>query len=274
MGNKTSSLLKDSLIAEKDSRLAEKDSRLAEKDIRLAESAALHATLAEERKRYTDERERSQALVLAQTKYQLDLTLGRVEVRTAVEAIVGEVQEMCEPPFKGKGTTNVLEYLFRSQPPPCPGLIAFLSLAAEDNGVSRSGLLDSARLLFSNLSTHLHSRVLGAEGGGGSLPQKPCPTKTPSWPLQPLLPSPAGTLGFTTPRAGKSSPPGSESPWGARPPLKPCAFSPSSTPSTNSQQQQPLPPPPKTPPQDRETWACTSLWAPLSSQQQPHYSDV
>ncbi len=111
MGNKTSSLLKDSLIAEK-------DSRLAEKDIRLAESAALHATLAEERKRYTDERERSQALVLAQTKYQLDLTLGRVEVRTAVEAIVGEVQEMCEPPFKGKGTTNVLEYLFRSQPPP------------------------------------------------------------------------------------------------------------------------------------------------------------
>ena len=167
MGNFTSLLAeKDARLAEKmgnsASLLAEKDARLAEKDAHfralLAEKLASARVLAE----YHAQRERTHALALAVAKYELDLALDRVGVRAITEAMVGELQQLCGdgPSAKPRGISAALEVLLRAGGG-CPSLAAYLRVAAEDNGLSTDGVVESARLLYSSLSTHLHTQSLG-----------------------------------------------------------------------------------------------------------------
>jgi hypothetical protein len=143
----------DALIKEKDSRLTfslmaqdalnkEKDSRLKEKDAHL------------------QSRERTFAREMAAMTYSLDTANGKIESRAVLEVILPNIwKSIVIKKNMPTGTSNQLAELLKEGT--CPGLIAYLKQAAEDNGVREVDLLRQTGKLYNVLCEYLHSEALG-----------------------------------------------------------------------------------------------------------------
>jgi hypothetical protein len=159
------------LIAEKDARLAEKDARLAEKDARLAFTerelverlafterelverlADKQQLLAEMDKRFEVQGARHTEL-LAAALHAAAVAQGQLSVCSIFSDAVSTAWVACQargPEVRG-ARSRVVALLDR-----CPGFVAYLRVAAADNGVDPEGVLDEVRKLYPTLCSRAH----------------------------------------------------------------------------------------------------------------------
>jgi hypothetical protein len=141
------------LIAEKDARLAEKDARLAFTERELVERLAdKQQLLAEMEKRFEVQGARHTEL-LAAALHAAAVAQGQLSVRSIFSDAVSTAWVACQargPEVRG-ARSRVLALLDR-----CPGFVAYLRVAAADNGVDPEGVLDEVRKLYPTLCSRAH----------------------------------------------------------------------------------------------------------------------
>lgn len=158
------------MLAEKDARLAAAEramrERLSDKDALLSAKDAL---LAEKDARLSDVR-KSHARELASAKHAADLARGLLNVRGLFEACLADVWRAAGGrPEDRASVSDKLRQLVAAEFGRCPGLVAYLKMAAADNGVPEQELLRQTGRLYEVLSERLHSDA--ASGAGAtSLP--------------------------------------------------------------------------------------------------------
>ena len=132
---------KDVLLQDKDARLQEKDVRLQEKDMamRFKEAAFVKDMEA--------------------LQYALDIAKSRYEARALLEAILPNVWQRVVGARPPSGASNQLAGLLKEGA--CPGLLAYLEQAAEDNGVRAADLLRQTGKLYDVLCERLHAEAVG-----------------------------------------------------------------------------------------------------------------
>ena len=134
------------LIAEKDARLAFTERELVE---RLADKQQL---LAEMEKRFEVQGARHTEL-LAAALHAAAVAQGQLSVRSIFSDAVSTAWVACQargPEVRG-ARSRVLALLDR-----CPGFVAYLRVAAADNGVDPEGVLDEVRKLYPTLCSRAH----------------------------------------------------------------------------------------------------------------------
>jgi len=154
----------DVLIKEKDSRLISslnaQDALIKEKDSHLTSSLNAQDALIKEKDAHLQSRERTFAIEMAAIKYSLDTANGKIESRAVLEVILPNIwKSIVIKKNMPTGTSNQLAELLKEGT--CPGLIAYLKQAAEDNGVREVDLLRQTGKLYNVLCESLHSEALG-----------------------------------------------------------------------------------------------------------------
>ena len=119
--------------------------------------------------------ERLYALRLAASKYDLDAALMRTGVRSLFEASLADIWRSVFPGRSTKaGPTQRLGDLLGAKEGDkgaCPGLDAYIRVAAAENGVGEELALRAARQLYSQLSSLAHSSDVDSTADGAvSLP--------------------------------------------------------------------------------------------------------
>jgi len=164
------------MLAEKDARLAaaERDmrERLSAKDALLSAAerhkdallSAKDALIAEKDARLSDVR-KSHARELASAKHAADLARGVLNVRGLFEACLADVWRAAGGrPEDRASVSEKLRQLVAAESGRCPGLVAYLKMAAADNGVPEPELLRQAGRLYEVLSERLHSDAASGAG--------------------------------------------------------------------------------------------------------------
>jgi hypothetical protein len=99
----------------------------------------------------------AEALV-AQRTADVDHLKGRVDIRSAVEASLEEIDGKLNIP--GRGLSRLPNTLFSAaagkDPHPCPGLLDLVRQAAKDNKVTENGLMQTGRQIYTILSLPMH----------------------------------------------------------------------------------------------------------------------
>jgi len=127
--------------------LESRDALLREKDARLSDRLVSHA------------RE------LAIAMHAADLARGVLNVRGLFEACVADVwRESGGLPDDRGSVSDKLRQLLAAGPARCPGLVAYMKVAAADNGVPEHELLRQAGRLYEVLSERLHSDAASGAG--------------------------------------------------------------------------------------------------------------
>jgi hypothetical protein len=127
--------------------LESRDALLREKDARLSDRLVSHA------------RE------LAIAMHAADLARGVLNVRGLFEACVADVwRESGGLPDDRGSVSDKLRQLLAAGPARCPGLVAYMKVAAADNGVPEQDLLRQAGRLYEVLSERLHSDAASGAG--------------------------------------------------------------------------------------------------------------
>ena len=139
---------KDVLLQDKDARLQDKDARLQEKDVRLQEKDMAM-------------RFKEAAFVkdMEALQYALDIAESRYEARALLEAILPSVWQRVVGARPPSGASNQLAGLLKEGA--CPGLLAYLEQAAEDNDVRAADLLRQTGKLYDVLCERLHAEAVG-----------------------------------------------------------------------------------------------------------------
>jgi hypothetical protein len=145
---------------------AEKDLRLAASERELRERvAAFERELAGKDERLEDLR-KAHAAALAVAAHDVDVSRGLLNVRGLFEACVEDAWRAAAPrvnPEERYATvSDKLRLLLRGDA--CPGLVAYLKVAAEDNGAPEGDLLRQAGRLYEVLSERLHSDAASSVG--------------------------------------------------------------------------------------------------------------
>ena len=145
---------REARLAEKDeamrSVLAEKDVRLAEKDVRLAEKDEAMRSM-----------EKACAKDLALARYATDVAESRVGARALLEGTLDGIwAKLPAGRSAGSSTTQQLAGLLKADGP-CPGLLAYLRQAAEDNSVKETELLRQVGKLYDVFSERVHAEPAG-----------------------------------------------------------------------------------------------------------------
>ena len=143
---------KDARLLEKDSTmifsLKEKDARLQEKDVRLQEKDA-----------FARFREAAFAKDMELLQYALDTAESRFEARALLEAILCNLWKRVPSKRPPSGTSDQLAGLLKEGA--CPGLLAYLRQAADDNGVREVDLLRQTGKLYDVLCERLNAEAIG-----------------------------------------------------------------------------------------------------------------
>jgi hypothetical protein len=134
-------------LKEKDARLQEKDVRLQEKDVRLQEKDA-----------FARFREAAFAKDMELLQYALDTAESRFEARALLEAILCNLWKRVPSKRPPSGTSDQLAGLLKEGA--CPGLLAYLRQAADDNGVREVDLLRQTGKLYDVLCERLHAEAI------------------------------------------------------------------------------------------------------------------
>ena len=174
-------------LAEKDARIADKErelqarvaaaerelqARVADKDARVA--AAEHElqvrVAAAERERVNclalmEARMKDQIAAasreLAYAKYETDVANGILNVRGLFEACLADIWRVRGPSARSGSrvstTQKLAQVLSTNEPRLCPGLLAYLDVAAADNGESEEEVLQQARKMYDALSSRVHA---------------------------------------------------------------------------------------------------------------------
>jgi len=149
---------KDALLQVLSASLKDKDSQmtfcLKEKDARLQ---ILNVSLKDKAAAFAKDLETLQ--------YALDTAESRFEARSVLEAILPNLWLRVQGKRPPSGTANQLAGLLKEGA--CPGLLAYLQQAAEDNGVREADLLRQTGELYDVLCERLHAE---AAGGTTSVP--------------------------------------------------------------------------------------------------------
>jgi len=160
------------LLQEKDMRLQERvraDERLLqEKDTRLQQMQEKDERLLEEKeKRLQDKAEYVRQLQATFAKdlslaiHRADLAEGTSGARAVLEGSLDSIWSKQPGVSRSSTTTQQLAGLLKESGP-CSGLLVYLRLAAEDNGVRESELLRQAGKLYDVLSQPVHTERVGS----------------------------------------------------------------------------------------------------------------
>ena len=141
------------LLAEKDTRIAsferELVERLADKDARIADKERL---LADKERLFADNEARH-AIVLAAALHAAAVAEGQLSVRSVLQDAVSSAWAACAPlRSKAQGVGTRIEALLNE----CPGFVAYLRVAADDNSVDPEGVLVEAGKLYATLCLRSH----------------------------------------------------------------------------------------------------------------------
>ena len=147
---------------EKDARLAEMDARLLERDARLVELVREKDARLRDKDEAMRRMETTCAKDVALARYAEDLAEGRVGARALLEGALGGIWARQLPSGFGAGSSAAqrLAALLQADGP-CPGLLAYLRQAAEDNGVEETELLRQVGRLYDVLSERVHAEPAG-----------------------------------------------------------------------------------------------------------------
>jgi hypothetical protein len=166
------------LLQEKDMRLQEMDKRLQERvraDERLLQQMQekeaktevhMQLLLEEKEKRLQDKAEYVRQMQVTFAKdlslaiYRTDLAEGTIGARAVLEGSLDSIWSKQRGVSRSSTTKQQLVGLLR-EGGPCPGLLFYLRLAAEDNGVKESELLRQAGKLYDVLSQPVHTERVG-----------------------------------------------------------------------------------------------------------------
>jgi len=160
------------LLQEKDMRLQERvraDERLLqEKDTRLQQMQEKDERLLEEKeKRLQDKAEYVRQLQATFAKdlslaiHRADLAEGTIGARAVLEGSLDSIWSKQPGVSRPSTTTQQLAGLLKESGP-CSGLLVYLRLAAEDNGVKESELLRQVGKLYDVLSQPVHTERVGS----------------------------------------------------------------------------------------------------------------
>jgi len=152
---------KDARLVEKDTRLVElareKDARLLDKDVRLLEKDARLLDKDEAMRRI----EAACAKELTLAKHAVDVARSRTDARALLEGALDSIcAKLPNGRSLGSSTTQQLAALLKAGGP-CPGLLAYLRQAAEDNNVKEAELLRQVGKLYDVLSERVHAEPVG-----------------------------------------------------------------------------------------------------------------
>jgi hypothetical protein len=140
-------------------RMADKDARLAAAERKLQARMADKDALLAEKDAHMKTRILLAAFELAASKHEADVAKGILSERGLVglfEACVADIWRRCGPVPRGTArvpTTQKLAQVLSASASCCPGLIAYLQLAAADNGHPEEEVLRQARKLCETLSS-------------------------------------------------------------------------------------------------------------------------
>ena len=127
--------------------------------------AAFERELAGKDERLEDLR-KAHAAALAVAAHDVDVSRGLLNVRGLFEACVEDAWRAAAPRVNPKEryatVSDKLRLLLRGDA--CPGLVAYLKVAAEDNGAPEGDLLRQAGRLYEVLSERLHSDAASGAG--------------------------------------------------------------------------------------------------------------
>ena len=150
-------------------RLAEKSERLAAAERSAEQRLAAAAKLLEAVERSSGIQQAALKAELAQAKYVAGIARGmiarQIPVRCVLDTSLAEVFRMSVKTSPGgskfMGGTQMLSQLLSLQSP-CPGLQAYLTVAAEDNGLQPEQVLRHAKAMYVAMSQPLHAEDVGS----------------------------------------------------------------------------------------------------------------
>ena len=147
---------KEALLAAAGCRLADKDALVAAAECRLADKQAL-----------ADATSKLHAVELAAAKHAADVANSRLNVRSILETSVYETWSTCGPRKPSPAASGCAGRLMALLEPGngCAGLIAYVRVAAADNGVPPEHALAEARKLYATFCSRMHADAPeGSEG--------------------------------------------------------------------------------------------------------------
>ena len=154
-------------LADKEALLAAVESRLADKDALVAFTVAAAECRLADKQALADATSKLHAVELAAAKHVADVANSRLNVRSILETSVYETWSTCGPRKPSPAASSCAGRLMALLEPGngCSGLIAYVRVAAADNGVPPEHALAEARKLYATLCSRMHADAPeGSEG--------------------------------------------------------------------------------------------------------------
>jgi len=176
---------KEALLAAVECRLADKDAlvtftvaaaasavaaaecRLADKDALVASTVAAAECRLADKQALADATSKLHAVELAAAKHAADVANSRLNVRSILETSVYETWSTCGPRKPSPAASGCAGRLMALLEPGngCAGLVAYVRVAAVDNGVPPEHALAEARKLYATFCSRMHADAPeGSEG--------------------------------------------------------------------------------------------------------------